>query len=248
MSQGGAGPQLQLPMLLPWMRNVLVGLFALFVVELLARNAGFPVERLRWHAFGHGFELWQPLTRFFVQGGSTGAVFNVLIGLLVLYFFLPGLDSMMPRERIGKAALAGAVGGTAVPMLLDLLLLDGGSTGGWTVLTTALVVLFGLAMPNGVIHLWFVLPITGSFIVWGTLGLSVVFFLIGPALGTSEAIGTWAGVFGWWHLMGPGARRRDLKRQASRVEQELRRFEVIEGGRSQPQGGQGRPDDDDWVH
>jgi len=247
MRPGAAGPQLQLPSLAPWMRNLIVGLFVLYVVELLAANAGLPVGALAWHPFGSGFEPWQPVTRFLVQGRG---VFGVLLGLLVLYFLLPAVDSVLSRERTAKALLAGAVGGTLLPLLFDLTLVDGPGIQGWTVLVTSLVLLFGLAIPTGVVHLWFVVPITGRVIVWGTLGLAVVMFLLDPSLRTTEGIGTWLGVFGWWNLMGPGGRKRRLRRQAKKIQRELRRFEVIDGGRvDRPQGGQ-RPDDDDdgMVH
>lgn len=247
MRPGAAGPQLQLPSLAPWMRNLIIALFALYVVELLATNAGLPVRALAWHPFGAGFEPWQPFTRFLVQGRG---VFGVLLGLLVLYFLLPAVNSVMPRERMLRAIGAGALGGTVLPLVADLLpFIDGPGIHGWTVLSTSLVLLFGLAIPHGVIHLWFVIPITARVIVWGTLGLSVVLFLLDPSLRTTEGIGTWLGVYGWWNLFGPGGRKRQLRRQAKRIERELRRFEVIEGGRSdEPQGRQGPGDDDDWVH
>lgn len=244
MRQGAAGPQLQLPSLAPWMRNLLVGLFVLYVVELLAANAGLPVGALAWQPFGSGFEPWQPLTRFFVQGRS---VFGVLLGLLVLYFLLPAVDAVLTRAQLGRALLAGAVGGTALPLLLDLFLVDGPGIHGWTVLATSLVLLFGLAVPGGVVNLWFVIPITGRIIVWGSLGLSVVLFLLDPSLRTTEGIGTWLGVYGWWELFGPGGRKRHLRRKARDIQRELRRFEIIEGGRSdRPQGDQ--RDGDDQVH
>lgn len=244
MRQGAAGPQPQLPPLAPWMRNLLVGLFALYVVELLAANAGLPVQALAWHPFGSGFEPWQPFTRFLVQGRS---VLGVLLGLLVLYFLLPAVDRLLTREQMSQALLAGAAGGTALPLLLDLVLVGGPGIHGWTVLSTSLVLLFGLAVPSGVVNLWFVIPITGRVIVWGSLGLSVVLFLLDPSLRTSEGIGTWLGVYGWWNVLGPGGRKRQLRRKARRIERELRRFEIIEGGRSdRPQGAQ--REDDDQVH
>lgn len=243
MRPDGAGPQLQLPVLSPWMRNLLIGLFALFAVELVLRNLGMPVDALAWRPFGEGFSLWQPLTRYLVQGGHAGAVYNVLFGLLILYFVLPAVDSLLTRERTIRAVIAGAIGGTALPLILDALFLDGSATQGWTVLTTALFVLFGLSLPSGVIRLWFIIPITGQVIVWGIFGLELIFFLLNPSLRTAEGLGTWLGVYAWWHSLGPGGHRRNLRRQARKVEKELRRFQVIEGGKQDDQDR-----DDDWVH
>ena len=52
-------------------------------------------------------------------------------------------------------------------------------------------------------------------------------------------MGVWLGVMGWYYYLGPGARRRQLTRQATRIERELSRFRVIDGGKTDP---------DDWVH
>lgn len=247
MSAGRGQPTgpIALPPLEPWLRNLLVGLFGLYVVELILRNVGVPVYALAWAPFDKGFSVWQPATRFVVQGDDSGAAFSVLVGLLVLYFMLPAVEQLMAWAQVRSAVVFGAVGGTAFALALDAVgLIPGGGTMGWTLAITSLIVLFGLAMPQGTVQLFFVLPVTGQVIVWGTLALSLVFFLLGRSLGTAEALGTWIGVYSWWHLLGPGARRRQLLNKASSIEKELRRFEVIEGGRDDPQGGQR----DDWIH
>jgi len=237
-------PTFQLPSPSPSTIRVLGALFALYVVELVLRNVGVPVYDLVWRPFGQGFALYQPILRFLVQGDDSGALFNVLIGLLVLYFLLPGLDQILDKDTWLKGLGAGLVGGTLLPLVADGIgLVPAGGTMGWVVSTAALFVLFGLAMPDGVVRLFFVLPVSGKMIVWGTLGLSVLFFLLDRNLHTAEGIGVWVGVVGWWYGMGPGARRRELQRKASSIESELRRFHVIEGGRSN-----NRPSDDEWVH
>lgn len=236
-------PQLQMPSLSPWMTRVLGGLFALYVLELVLRNAGLDVYALVWRPLGSGFAPYQPFGRFLVQGDDSGALFNVLIGLLVLYFLLPAMDQVLERAQWLRGLAAGVVGGTVLPFLLDVVgLAPGGGAMGWVVSTSALFLLFGLAMPDGEIRLFFVLPVSGRIIVWGTLALSVLFYLLGPSLHTAEAIGVWCGVMAWWYGLGPGARRRQLQKKATSIEAELRRFQVIEGGRSN------RPSDDEWVH
>jgi hypothetical protein len=240
--------RMQFPRLAPWMRNLLIGLFALYVVELVLANLRVPVDALRLYPFAHGFEAWQPITRFLVQGRE-GAV-GVLFSIVVLYFFLPVLSTLLDRRQWAEALLSTAVAATAIPMLADV-------TGafppalrtGWAVLMPAVVVVFGLAQPNATVLAMFVIPIQASFFVWASLFLSVFFLLVSPSTASLEPVAAWIGIVAWWSLRGPGRRRRVLLAQADRLETEIRKFTVLEGGRSErPQGRPQGRQDDDWIH
>jgi len=242
MDRYAAQPQFRLPTLEPWMKQLLGLLFGMYVLELVLRNTGMPVGQLEWHAFESGFAIYQPVSRYLVQGRS--AVFSVMIGLLVLYFLLPGLLQMFSRQQLTQAVLSSAVGGTVLPMLLDAVWLSGGAVMGWSVLVLTLVVLFGLANPSGTIYAFFFIPISGTLILYGSLAISLAGFILSPTLAQAEPVGVWLGTVGWWFFMGPGRRRRDLKKKAEKIEKELRRFQVLEGGLSDtPQG-----DQDEWIH
>jgi hypothetical protein len=248
MSRGTPQVQVQLPTLLPWHRNLLVILFAAYVIELVLYNARVPIyDWLAWHGFSSGrFAPWQPVTRLLVQGASRGAVFGVLFGLLVLYFFLGPLEEMLDRRRLARAIGAGAVGGTLLPLAVDALgLLSGtGDTAfGWSFLVLALPALFGLARPDADVLL-LVFPVKARVFLWGALVVALLILLVEQSLDSFGSLGVWLGVYGWWNLLGPGARRRDLKRQAQGIERELHRFQVLEGGRK----GKSRPPDDETVH
>lgn len=232
------------PTFQPWMRNLLIGLVAAYVLELILRNTGVPVYALAWDPIGAGFQPWQPLTRFLVQGGS---VFSVLFGALLLYFLLPALWYVVEPERLRNAAIAGLVGGTVLPLLVDLALADGGTMMGWTTfLAVWCATVFGLAMPEDTIYLMFVVPVNGRFVLWATAVITGLVFLMGATTthATAEGFGTWLGVYGWWQLRGPGARTRQLKQKAARIERELQRFQVIEGGRQDDDN----REPDEWVH
>ena len=242
MDRYPAQPQFRLPVLAPWMKQLLGGLFALYVLELVLRNMGVPVYLLEWRSFDAGFAVYQPFTRFLVQGRH--AVLGVGLGLLVLYFLIPAILSMFSRRQVAQAVLSGAVGGTLIPMLLDAVWLSKGVVMGWPVLGLSLIVLFGLANPTGTILAFFFLPISGTLVLYGTLALSLAAFILGPGLGTAEPLGVWMGTYSWWYTFGPGGRRRLLKKKAEVIERELSRFQVLEGGRSDaPQG-----DQDEWIH
>lgn len=242
----GGTPQVQyaLPTLEPWHRSLLIGLFVAYVVELVLYNVGVPLYTLLpWYSLEGGFEPWQPVTRFLVQGASRGAIFDVLIGLLVLYFFLPAVEMLVERRTLGIAVAAGAIGGTVVPFAVDVAgALELSGALGWTGLVMVLPVVFGLARPEQDILL-FIFPVKAKWFLWGALVLALLNLLVEQSLDTFEGLGVWLGTFLWWHGLGPGARRRKLKTQADGIVRELSRFEVIEGGRDRPQGRQ-----DDTVH
>lgn len=228
------------PMLPPaprWIRLLCGGLLALFVTELLLRLAGVPVDILAWFPFGNGFQPWQILTRYFVQGGDPGSVFRTLIGLVVIWLGLAQLD----RKLAGQAAVAGMIGGTGLALLLDAAgILQAIPERGWNGILPALFVLWGLQRPDAQILAYFVLPISGKMLVWGSLAISALFFLSQQSLGTADAIGSWAGVYAWYHWIGPGSRKRKLRAKGRALEKELSRFKVIDGGKDD----RGDP----WVH
>jgi hypothetical protein len=244
MSRGQPQVQVQLPTLLPWHRNLLIALFAAYVLELILNVAGVPLYRvLPWHSASTGsFELWQPITRVFVQGANNSAVFGVLFGLMIAYFFLGALEEALGRRKLLTAILAGAVGGTLLPLTLDVIgLLTPDVALGWSFLVMALPTLFGLARPDADVLLYF-FPVKAKVFLWGGLVVCLLLILVAQTLSSFQTLGVWVGVYGWWHLLGPGARRRDLKRQARGIEREIRKFQVLEGGR------RNRPPNDETVH
>jgi hypothetical protein len=111
---------------------------------------------------------------------------------------------------------------------------------GWTGLDIALFCWFGLAMPSATVRLNLVVPVPAVWFVWGSLGVALLFVYAALATGTPvfpplHTLFLWIGAFGWWHLRGPGSRRRQLKAKARAIEAELNRprgFRVIDGGRS----------------
>jgi hypothetical protein len=114
---------------------------------------------------------------------------------------------------------------------------------GWQPLTLVLPVLLGLHRPDTDILL-LVFPIKARWFLWGVLVVGVLQLLAERSLGTWQGLGVWLGAVGWYHLLGPGSRRRTLRARAAGIERELSRFQVLEGGRDR---GPRRPGDD-TVH
>lgn len=233
-------PNFNLPRLSSDIRNVLIGAGVLFALELVLKlSQPELVLQLAWHPIGRGFHWYQPLSHYLVQGSSP---FSFLLSLLVLYFFLPIILESYKKGKwlpiLGSVVLGSWVFGfvTDVSGLL-------GSTPawGWTTISTACVALFGLLRPKAVVNLFFILPVQASVFAWGTGVIALLFFLSAPSLETSQHLGSWLGLIAWWFGIGPGSRIRKLKAKAKKIEKDLHRFTVLDGGQSD----QNR---DDWVN
>lgn len=234
-----------LPVLNDWMKRLIWVLFGVWLMELLSNLAGAPTNLLMLPGFlGWVLMPWTIVTRYLVQGTSTSAVASVLLGLLVIYFLLPGTAMRLTRRQIAEGTLAGVVGGTLLVLFVDVVVsfsgaaLQPGYDHGWRSLLMALVVLFALANPDGEILLYFVIPARTSWFLWGSLAYAGLLVLAAassdePILGPVDHVGVWLGTYGWWFWRGPGGRRRHLKRQAGKVERELRNLRVLPGGREQ---------------
>jgi hypothetical protein len=232
MSRRTGAPSFQLPQVSRWIVRVLYGLAAIYVMECVLRAAGVPVDALKQSSWAsESFAWWQLCTRFWVQGSGGGVFFNVLLGLLVLYFLLPALEDILDRDTLRSVTWAVMGGALAFPLFLEFTgWVPGGPQSGWTPLLTGLIALFGLARPNALLYLFFVLPLPGWLFVWGSLVLAGWSFMVLPSSVTAEPVGAWMGAMGWWQLRGPPARRRHLLNEAQKVEQQLARFEVLDGG------------------
>jgi hypothetical protein len=237
---------MQLPDLAPWMKTLLGVLLGAYVLELILRNAGMPVDALVWRPFGMGFQPWQPLTRFLVQGDG---VLGVVIGLAVLAFALPALEQALDRAVWLRGLAAGAIGSSVLPLAVDAVGFGGGATvSGWGGSVLSIFLLFGLALPTAIVKLFFILDVKAGQLVWLALALVGFIFVLSPSLRSAEGLGAWLGVMGWWYGIGPGARRRTLKAKAAGLEREIRRFQVIEGGRADEPRRRAPNRPDDLVH
>lgn len=229
---------MQLPNLSPWMTRLMVALVGLYVAELLLPLIGVSATALIWQPLGQGFQIWQPLTHFAVHMPGTSP-FNIAISMLVLYFFLPAIARGYTKRQLLHATGFAAAGGIALPLLLDAVGLGYGAVAGWSVFITGMVVLFGLSNPNAVINLYFVLPVKAVYFVWGSIALAGVYMLYtfspgnGFSLSAAEHVGVWAGAYLWYQYVGPGQRRRRLKKSGSSVfSGKTSRFQVYDGGRN----------------
>ncbi len=222
-----------LPPVPPWLRNILVALVALYLVEVAAANL-----------FGTAFYVvlawydpiampWQVVTRYFVQGLGSQPVMRLLFDLLLIYFLAPQVVSSFDLRQRMQVLAAAVVGGTVVAGLLGAVGFASAPAMGWHGLSVALITLFGLSNPEGVIRWNFVFPIPGKVIAWGTGAVNALILLGDHSMMAADDFGVWVGVMVWWFLVGPGARRRQLVGKGKKLERDLRNLQVLPGGRDE---------------
>ena len=214
-------------------RNLIVGLFVLYVLQLLAGDA--VTQALAWQPFGAGFLPTQPLTSFVIAGDPTSAC----LGWLGLFFLVAPVERTLGRAAFARAMFASWVGAIALGLAVASLRMQDVAVLGLAPLIAALASLFGWAHPGASILLFFVIPIRAELIAWGTGAFSFLWLLValtrpGAAspLGSALAFGAWLGALAWTRLGSAEVRRLQLAWRQRRVQRELRRFEVIEGGRA----------------
>jgi membrane associated rhomboid family serine protease len=143
-----------------------VALVSRHVLPLLELGALVPDRVL------HG-QIWRLLTWSVIEPGPLALVF----GCLLLYFFGRDLAGEWGSRRFLAVyfgiALVAAVG-TCIIAVFDAPLLEHPYVGSWP-LAEAITVAWGLWFPDRVIRIYFVIPVRGLVLAWGTVALTVVF-------------------------------------------------------------------------
>ncbi|MDP2312558.1 MAG: hypothetical protein Q8P41_06600 [Pseudomonadota bacterium] len=229
----------------PLTRNVIVTLFAIYVVQLLSQGA--ITDLFAWQPFGAGFQPWQVVTAFLL--GSPDPLWAVL-DWLALFFFLAPVENLIGRRGLVQAlgvAWAVAVAVSATLIALGVVGMAGPYMGIGPFLA-ALLGLFGFLMPQAQIRIYFVLPIKAIWIAWATGLLSFLYLLASRDLGSALTFFAWGGASVWLAIRNGAARRFQLRWKKRQVERKLSRFEVIEGGRTPEKRPKRGSDPGDWVH
>jgi membrane associated rhomboid family serine protease len=241
------------PRLTPFLRNILVVLVVLYVVQVILDSwVGLPVTALvsLWAPVGPMgetgmFHFWQPVTALLFNADPISAALDWLL----LFFFLPPTLDYLGRRGTGKLLAASWIIGVLVGFALAWpgIVLGAGPCVGITALTTAMIVVFGLARPDAQILMFLVLPIRGLWIVYLELFLVSLLFLFTRSLEAAVALTTCLAAIVWMWCDGSlrvlllKLRLKWLVSSRGHDRRKRGKFEVIDGGRA-------KPDKDDWVH
>jgi hypothetical protein len=113
---------------------------------------------------------------------------------------------------------------------------------GW--FSVALTVWFGLANKGATILLMFVIPIRADYVAWGTGAVCLGRFAYYKDTGSLFLVFAFAAAVACFHANPDSYRRWRLLRKKARIEKDLARFQVIDGGKDRPR----RADPKDWVN
>ena len=224
-------------------KRALIVLVSLYIVQLvLTFWLKFDVAGwLYLNRFGQGWTPWQPVSSLLFNSPSP---LSAAFDWLILLFFVGPTERLMGRKKLlqGLAIAAGVAGLFTFIVDLSGALVSSAPFVGLNPILTALVVFFGLSLPNATIRLFFVLPIKAAWFAWGSGLLSLLYFLALRDLDSSMALGGWVGGF-LVIKYGPDEWRKILLRyRARKVEKELEKFTVIDGGKDTDKN------DDEWIH
>jgi membrane associated rhomboid family serine protease len=118
-------------------------------------------------------EVWRLLTWPFLEISPFGLIFSCLM----IYWFGRDLSDTWGPARLAKVeglVLLGAGVATCLLALVDRELIVQPYLASYA-LTTTMLIAWGLSFPDRVVRLYFVLPITGFWMAWGTVAVSVVY-------------------------------------------------------------------------
>ena len=197
-------------------KRALIALIALYIVELLL-VFWFKIDVSRWiflNRLGPSWMPWQLLTaQLFNHLSPLGAIFDWII----LVFFLGPVERLMGRKKLLTSLGIVALGAGFVTTALDALGAVAVDTPfvGLNPVITALVVFFGLTLPNATIRLFFVLPIKAAWFAWGSGLIALLYFLAARDLGSAMAVSGWVMAFGVMKV-GPDEWRKIMLRWKAR--------------------------------
>jgi membrane associated rhomboid family serine protease len=222
-------------------KRALIVLVSAYIVQLVLMY-WFQVDLGAWvflNRIGGGhWWPWQPATSLLFNSPS---VISAAISWLFLLFFLGPVERLMGRRRMLTGLAFSAALGALFTSLVDV---AGGLASpvpftGLEPVLTALVVFFGLTMPNATIRLMFIIPIKAGWVAWGSGVIALLYFLASRDLGSAMALGGWAGAVAFMRVGPDQWKKIVLRWRARNVEKELEKFTVIDGGRG---------DDDEYIH
>lgn len=215
------------PPLTPFVKQVLIGTFGLFVVSLLVeRTAELSLFALLALDPNLSFaSLWQVLTHAFVYPAAPGSVLGIIIGLAFLWWIASPFEQRFGKRRTGEllvvSALAAGLSGLAAAQVIPATVQYG--TGA---LILGLITAYARSLPpSSSVQFFGIMAVTPKQLVFVVMGLSALFALAAANYASLVAdLGAIAA--GWLYMNWIMRKPRTKKRKTSAPSP----FQVIPGG------------------
>ena len=223
----------------PLARKILITLVVAYLLQLVLAHS-FPVNQwLAMQPVRSGlWRPWQPFTFLLLNGPLPWP----LLEWFFLASFLGSVEQMLGRKRFIRGWLVAHFSGVAGALTLDVLgLLQGTEPAmGLSTVWTALIVYFGLTIPNSEIRLMGIVPIRAGWMAWGMGLLALLYFVSNPSPRSALSLFAWIGAWAWIR----GLRQvRDVlaaRKAANDIQRDLVHLQVLKGGKDD--------DDDEYIH
>lgn len=233
------------PFWTPLVRNVILTLFGVYVVQLVV---GWQVVLALFALapLGGGLMPWQPFSFTFV-GAEPGGMLWQFVGV---FFFLQPVVDTLGRRRFWWSTLF--VWGFALVVKLGaeaLGVLAPTPTFGFAWWVDALVAWFGFSNRGQPVRMMFFLPMRAEMLAWIAGILSLLYVLFSRDTASLHMLAAFVGAWIILHLEPGALRRLRLRLKKAKIERQLSRFEVIDGGKEGAAGERPRRGDPkDWVN
>jgi membrane associated rhomboid family serine protease len=162
-------------------------------------------------------EIWRLLTWTFVETNPISLFFRCLM----LYFFGRDLCAVWGSRRFFAVYFGIVIGAGLVTCALSLVdpeIREQAYLGSWP-LDAALTIAWGLSFPQRVIRIYFVIPIRGYVLAWGSVALAVAFAVYEGWARHVPLLAAQGGMLAWMYRA--PLRKRWLTHRLSSVQREL---------------------------
>ncbi len=221
------------PPLTPFVKKLLIALFATWIAQILLQNwGGVPMFQVLALDTGHpGVQtLWQLGTHVFAFPTGPQAVFSMLIMLLFLWLMLAPFEQRFGQKRTIQLCVAAVLSSSVLALLVGALVPQPSALYGAQAILLASISAFAWSYRGqGRMSFFGVVEMKPVHIIYLVLALSALMFITsGDAVALAADLGAIGGgiAFIEW-LRRPPSRKRRLSRKKPK-----RDFDVVKGGRS----------------
>ena len=222
------------PPLTPFVKKLLIVLFATWILQILLQNwGGVPMFALfALDTSNPGVHtLWQLVTHVFAFPTGPQAVFSMLIMLVFLWWMLAPFEQRFGQKRTLQLCVVSTLSAATLGLLVGLVAPNASPLFGAQAIVLGTIAAFAWSYRGqGRMSFFGMIDMKPEHIIYVVLGFSALMFLIsGDAVALASDLGAIGGGVGFieWLRRPPKQRKRRVKRGQRKCS-----FDVVEGGKA----------------